>query len=67
MITLRQAINKQLRSQKKTVEEMVQFMGMSRANYNKAIKHKRIALEHLESIAAFLNISVIELLKPVYE
>ncbi len=65
-MTLQQAINAQLKAQKKTVAQMVGYVGMSTVNYSKMVKNNRLAFEHVEKIAQFLNIPLPELLLPVY-
>jgi len=65
-MTLQQAINAQLKAQKKTVAQMVDYMGMTTVNYSKMIKSNRLAFVYIEKISQFLNVPLPELLLPVY-
>ncbi|MGD9930186.1 MAG: helix-turn-helix domain-containing protein [Mangrovibacterium sp.] len=65
-MTLQQAINTQLKARKKTVAQMVKYVGMSTVNYSKMIKENRLAFEYVEKIAQFLDMPLPELLLPVY-
>jgi len=65
-ISLKTVINQHLRAQKKTTQSLSDYLGMSRVNLNTMLNNKRLAFEHLEKVAEYLNIPLPELLVPVF-